>query len=231
MGGFHQNDNRLADENPPVCLYAGSTVLKPIEIPPLKIVLAHGVEDARTGLYEALRKLRYEEVYSCNTGRELIALAKEHTPDLIISGVDMPDIDGVSALVEISETLKIPAIIVTQERSLEVVQRALEDHVMAYLLEPVNVEEILPTIYLVLRRFEQFQDLRQENESLKQALADRKVIERAKGVLMKQGGIDEETAYKRLRRMATDSRIRMVEAAEKVLSVLALLEPDPCGQA
>lgn len=200
-------------------------VLKTAEIPSLKIVLAHGVEDARTVLYQTLVKLREESVYCCATGHELMALVKEHTPDLIITGVDLPDVDGVTALLEISQTRKIPAIVVTQQHSLEIVQRALEDHVMAYLLEPVNVEEILPTIFLVLRRFEQFQELEQENESLKQALADRKVIERAKGALMKHADIDEETAYKRLRRMATDSRMKMAEAAERVLSVLALLEP------
>jgi response regulator NasT len=192
----------------------------------LKILLAHGTEDARTVLREALIKLRYHDVHACSSGRELIRLVDEHQPDLIITGIDLPDLDGVAALIEISGRHKIPAIVVTQQHSLELVQRALEDHVMAYLLEPVNVEEILPTIYLVLRRFEQFQELQQENESLKQALADRKIIERAKGALMKQAGIDEENAYKRLRRMATDNRIRMADAAEQILAVIGLMEPE-----
>ncbi len=198
---------------------------KSTDLPSLRIILAHGIEDARTVLYEALTKLQCQEIHSCRSGKDLMALCREHSPDLIVTGVDLPDVDGVAALIEISQTQKIPAIVVTQERSLETVQRALEDHVMAYLIEPVNVAELVPTIYLVLRRFEQFQELEQENESLKQALTDRKLIERAKGALMKQGSIDEDTAYKRLRRMATDHRIRMAEAAERVLSVLALLEP------
>ncbi len=195
------------------------------EIPALKVILAHGIEDARIVLREALHKLRYEDLCVCASGPELIAMAKEHSPDLIITGVDLPGLDGIAALIEISKTHKIPAIVVTQQRSLELVQRALEDHVMAYLLEPVNVDEITPTIYLVLRRFEQFQELQQENESLKQALADRKLIERAKGALMKHAAIEEEDAYKRLRRMATDNRIRMAEAAERVLAVIEMIEP------
>lgn len=197
------------------------------DVPSLKILLAHGVEDARTVLREALIKLRYHDVRVCSSGRELMHAVDELQPDLIITGVDLADLNGVEALVEISERVKIPAIVVTQQASLELVQRALEDHVMAYLLEPVNIEELLPTIYLVLRRFEQFQELEQENESLKQALADRKVIDRAKGALMKQAGIDEETAYKRVRRMATDNRIRMAEAAERILAVIELMEPAP----
>ncbi len=221
---FDQNSRRAPDF-PPYPSVAGLSHLKNPDLPPLKIVVAHGVEDARTVLHTALLQLRHEDVLACTSGRELIQLSKDHSPDLIITGVDLPDVDGVAALIEISQTQKIPAIVVTQQSSLELVERALEDHVMAYLLEPVNVEEILPTIYLVLRRFEQFQELEQENESLKQALADRKVIERAKGVLMRHATIDEETAYKRLRRLATDNRMKMVEAAERVISVLALLEP------
>jgi AmiR/NasT family two-component response regulator len=191
---------------------------------PLKIVLAHGLEDARTLLYQTLQKLRYDQIRACHTGRDLVSLVKADPPDLIITGVDLPDQDGIAALLEISETIKIPAIVVTQQRTLDVVERALEDHVMAYLLEPVNVEEIMPTIYLVLRRFEQFQELERENESLKQALADRKVIERAKGSLMKFGQYDEEVAYKRLRRYATDNRMKLAEAADRVLNVFTLLD-------
>ncbi|MBI1348233.1 ANTAR domain-containing protein [bacterium] len=195
------------------------------DIPALKVVLAHGIADAREALHQTMAQLKYEDVWLCSTGRELIDLAREKSPDLIFTGVDLPDIDGPSALIEISRTHTIPAIVITQQRSLDLVQKALEDHVMAYLLEPIKTEEILPTIYLVLRRFEQFQELQQENESLKQALSDRKIIEKAKGVLMKRANIDEETAYKRLRRMATDRRMKMVQAAEQILSVDEILEP------
>lgn len=197
----------------------------------LNIVLAHGVEDARTMLYQALTTLRHDQIRSCGSGKAMIELVNAEPPDLIITGVDLPDQDGVTALLEISETHKIPAIVVTQQRTLENVQRALEDHVMAYLLEPIEVEEILPTIFLVLRRFEQFQELEQENESLKQALTDRKIIERAKGALMKQAGIDEETAYRRLRRYATDNRMKLAEAADRVISVMSLFEVPPVEEA
>jgi response regulator NasT len=182
-------------------------------------------------LYQALTTLRHDQIRSCSSGKAMIELVKEEPPDLIITGVDLPDQDGVTALLEISETHKIPAIVVTQQRTLENVQRALEDHVMAYLLEPIEVEEILPTIFLVLRRFEQFQELEQENESLKQALTDRKIIERAKGALMKQAGIDEETAYRRLRRYATDNRMKLAEAADRVISVMSLFEVPPVEEA
>jgi AmiR/NasT family two-component response regulator len=194
------------------------------EIPPLKVLLAHGNAAVRETITEALRRLKHEDIRMGQSGKDLVRQALESPPDLIITGVELAEQDGVSALLEISEQATIPAIIVTQQRSLEVVERALADHVMAYLLEPIQAAEILPTIYLVWLRFEQFEDLRKEVESLKQALGDRKLIERAKGVLMRRANVDEETAYKRLRRMATDHRIRMSEAAERVLSVDTLLE-------
>lgn len=191
--------------------------------PPLKIALAHGMADAREVIHAALVLAEYEDIWICQTAAELIATTIEREPDLIITGVDLPDMDGPTALIEISKSRTIPAIIVTRLQSLELVQRALEDHVMAYMIEPVKPEEIVPTILLVTRRFEQFKELEAENQSLKQALSDRKVIERAKGVLMKQRGLDEEAAYKQLRRQATDNRIRMVEAAEYLLADERLL--------
>ncbi|MEZ6066526.1 MAG: ANTAR domain-containing protein [Planctomycetaceae bacterium] len=192
----------------------------------LNIIVAHGLEDARDVLSKTLRALKYEQVRVCTRGHELIATAQADPPDLIIAGVDLPDMDGPTALIEISREVTVPAIVVTQQRSLDIVQKALEDHVMAYLIEPIKSAEILPTIYLVLKRFEQFQELQAENESLKQALAERKLIDRAKGILMKRAGIDEETAYKRLRRLATNNRIRMAEAANRVMSVDDVFDPD-----
>lgn len=185
---------------------------------PLRVLLAHGERDARDALHKILRELRQDEVQICDSGRALIDAALENEPHLIVTGIDLPEVDGLTALLQISEQITIPAIVVTKQNSLEAVEKALQDHVLAYLLEPLRTEEILPTIYLVLRRFEEFQELRQEVESLKQALGDRKLIERAKGMLMQRSSLDEATAYKRLRRFATDHRIRLVQAADRILS-------------
>jgi AmiR/NasT family two-component response regulator len=185
----------------------------------LQVLLAHGDPHQRAMLKKALVELGHEVVCECDSAQELseFALAAK-TPDLIVSGVDLRGGDGVQALVRISETVAVPAIIVTQRTSLEIVERAILDHVMAYLIEPVEAHEIKPTIHLVLRRFEQFQELQAEVESLRQALSERKTIERAKGVLMNRDDIDEDAAYKKLRRMATDSRIRLFDAAQSLLA-------------
>lgn len=195
------------------------------EIASLKVLLAYGETDARSALQTVLTQLGSSNVLICDSGRMLIAEALRFQPDLIITGIDLPELDGVSALLQISEHLRVPAIIITQQAALEQVERALDDHVMAYLLEPLRIDDLLPTVHLVLRRFREFQELHTEVTTLRQALDDRKVIERAKGQLMKQADLDEDAAYKRLRRVATDNRIRLVEAAEWVLDVDQQIAP------
>jgi response regulator NasT len=183
----------------------------------LQILLAHGNRAQRDVLEKAFQELEHDVVEVCLGAKEMIERATSHKPDLIVTGVDLPDMDGISALVEISKVVAIPAIVVTSRSSLELVQRAMLDHVMAYLIEPVEKEEIKPTIFLVLRRFEQFQEMQVEVDNLRQALVERKVVERAKGVLMRREDIDEDAAYKKLRRSATDRRIRLIDVAQEVL--------------
>ncbi len=187
----------------------------------MKVLIAHREQTIRTVLQESLASLHHEVVKLCSTAQELVFEATQsERADLIFTGVDLPDGDGITALLEISATTAIPAVVVTPQRSLGIVEKALRDHVMAFLIEPIEKEEILPTIYLVLRRFEQFEELRRENADLKQALEDRKIIERAKGVLMSRGSLDEEAAYAKLRRIATDHRVKLVVAAKSVLDRL-----------
>jgi response regulator NasT len=183
----------------------------------LKTLLAHAKPEQRARLRTALIELGHEVVCDCDSCTDLVSCVQSSPPDLIVTGVDLVDGDGIQTLVGLGDQFAIPAIVVTQRTSLQVVERAMLDHVMAYLIEPVEVREVKPTIHLVLKRFEQFQELQSEVDSLRAALNDRKVIERAKGLLMKQEEIDEDAAYKKLRRMATDGRTRMIEVAQRIL--------------
>jgi response regulator NasT len=183
----------------------------------LKTLLAHTNPDQRAQLKTALTELGHEVICDCDSCDAIVSTVHSAAPDLIVTGVDLADGDGIQTLVHLGDEYSIPAIVVTKRTSLEVVERAMLDHVMAYLVEPVEVREVKPTIHLVLKRFEEFQELQNEVETLRGALNDRKVIERAKGLVMKQDGIDEDAAYKKLRRMATDGRIRMIEVAQTLL--------------
>src|SRR5258708_11256346 len=103
----------------------------------------------------------------------------------------MPDMDGLEAAVALYDDTAIPVILVSAYHDAELIARAEADHILAYLVKPIKTADLEPAIGLAMRRFAQFQALRQETTDLRQALADRKIIERAKGTLMKRAGLDE----------------------------------------
>ena len=119
-------------------------------------------------------------------------------PDLVITDIKMPDMDGIDAATQIYRERPIPVILVSAYHDPEFIRRAEADHILAYLVKPIKQADLEPAIALAMRRFEQFQALRKEAADLRQALEDRKVIERAKGILMKKAGLDEHDAFRRL---------------------------------
>lgn len=185
--------------------------------PSLDILVAHGDDDLRDILVSTLGTMSHRVIAQVATGRELVAEARERDPDLIISNVELRDMDGIDALIEISRHAPKPSVILAQKEHMDKVEKALEDHVMAYLVEPVTQDDLRPTIYLVRRRFEQFRELQSKVDTLEEALAARKTVEKAKGILMRTKGLDEESAYRTLRKMANDRRKKIAEVAEAVL--------------
>ena len=109
-------------------------------------------------------------------------------------------------------------ILVSAHRDVSLIERADLDHIMAYLVKPIKQVDLGPSIAIAVRRFEQFAELRQEATDLRQALADRKVIERAKGLLMKKAGLDESDAFRRLQKLASDKNRKLVEFASMLLT-------------
>ncbi|MCA8988656.1 MAG: ANTAR domain-containing protein [Planctomycetaceae bacterium] len=172
----------------------------------MNIYLCYGDDKKRPVLEEMIRALDHLVGFSTALGRSLIDACRETPPDLLISAVDLPDMNGIDALIECSQPDPIPAIIVSRNSSEERVLHALEDHVMAYLTEPISMEDLEPSIILVNNRFAEFKRLYQENQELKAALESRKWVERAKGILMMNKELSEADAYRMLQRMATDRR-------------------------
>ena len=146
-------------------------------------------------------------------------------PDLVITDIKMPDMDGIDAAAEIYRQRPIPVILVSAFHEPEFIRRAEADHILAYLVKPIKQADLEPAIGIALRRFEQFQALRKETTDLKQALEDRKVIEKAKGVLMKKTGLDEHDAFRRLQKLASDKNRKLVDIAQIILTAEEALEP------
>lgn len=184
----------------------------------LEIVLAHYDDATRRRLEQLIEQLGYKVAGVCQSTSELLAACHPEPPDLIVSSMMLDDGACIDTLIQISEIDPTPAIIVTPRESLREVEEALKDHVMAYLVEPIEDSEFKATIYLVCERFRQFEELREENEDLKQALSERKVVERAKGILMSSHDLSEEDAYRKLQKLAQSKRTRLVEVAQAVVT-------------
>jgi response regulator NasT len=136
----------------------------------------------------------------------------------------MPDGDGLSVAKQFAMEHFTPVIIVTAFHDSAVLKQATDTHVFAYLVKPIERAHLEAALAMAWTRFEQFQRLREETDSLRQALEDRKVIERAKGILMKQGGLEEEEAFRRLQKLARNENKKLAEIARMIVLAQRALE-------
>jgi response regulator NasT len=138
--------------------------------------------------------------------------------------VNMPEMNGIEAASEIRGLCPTPVVLITASDDTAVINRAIEAGAMAYLVKPVRYEELLPAIELAILRFKEqkaLAELKKENEGLKDALKARKLIEKAKGILMQKERLSEDEAFTRLRRISMDRRKSMTEIAEIVIGAFA----------
>jgi response regulator NasT len=191
----------------------------------LKIVVADDELDMREYLQTILPCFGHSVVAVASTGRELIDKCRETKPDLVITDIKMPDMDGIDAAKQIYKDFPLPVILVSAYHDEELVSRAEEDHVLAFLVKPIKQADLEPAIAIAMRRFEQFQALHKEAADLRQALEDRKQIEKAKGLLMKRAGLDEHDAFRRLQRLASERNRKLVEIATMILTADEAFQP------
>lgn len=184
----------------------------------LRIAVADDEQDVRDYYQRVLPRLGHQLVGVASNGRELVDLCRSLRPDLIIADIKMPEMDGIEAAEEISREGPIPTILVSAYHRPQLFERARGDHVLAYLVKPTKQADLEAAIAIAMQRFGQFQALRKESADRGLALEERKVIERAKGLLMKRHGLDEEEAYLRLRRTARDRNAKLAEIARQVIA-------------
>jgi response regulator NasT len=191
----------------------------------LRIVIADDELDTREFLSESLSRMGHAVVAAVQDGRQLVAACQDTSPDLVITDIRMPHMDGLDAAAAIYKQRPVPIIVVTAHHDREFVQRASERHVLGFLVKPIKEVDLPPAVAIVRQRFEEFETLKAENESLAQALEDRKVIERAKGILMKQAQLDEPDAFRRLQKLARDQRKRLADVARMIVLSAEALKP------
>ncbi len=180
----------------------------------LRIAVADDEQDMRDYFRVGLKRLGHEVIAVAQNGRELVELCRATQPDLVITDIKMPELDGIDAAAAIYRERPVPVILVSAYHDAALIERAEADHILGYLVKPIKQGDLEPVIALALRRFEQFEALRQEAADLRQALDDRKVIERAKGILLRRGPLDEQEAFRRLQQLAREKSRKLVEIAQ-----------------
>jgi response regulator NasT len=190
----------------------------------LKILVAEDETIIRLDLKDLLERAGFEVVAEARDGEEAVELARSARPDLALMDVRMPKLDGIEAARRILDERPIPIVMLTAYGQEELVARAAEAGVFGYLVKPFREQDLLPAIHTARARHEELQALREEAESLAEALAARKVIERAKGLLMEKEGLSEKDAFDRLRRASQASQRPLKVIAEAVVATLGVDE-------
>jgi response regulator NasT len=191
----------------------------------LQIAVGDDEPDVREYFQKILPLLGHRVVAAAGDGRELVECCRRLHPDLVITDIKMPDMDGIDAAAQIYRDGPIPVILVSAHHDPEFIRRAEADHILAYLVKPIKQSDLEPAIAIAMRRFEQFQALRKEAADLRQALEDRKVIEKAKGLLMKKAGLGEHDAFRRLQKLASDKNKKLIEIARMILTAEEAFNP------
>jgi response regulator NasT len=184
----------------------------------LRIAVADDELDVRDYYQRILPRLGHQLVSIAQTGRELVEQCRALRPDLVITDIKMPDMDGIDAAEAIYQNEPVPVILVSAYHRPQLFERARSDHILAYLVKPTKQADLEAAIAIARRRFAQFQALRKESADQKQALENRKIVERAKGLLMKKAGLDEDEAFRRLRKLARDRNQKLVDVARVILA-------------
>jgi response regulator NasT len=188
----------------------------------VRILVAEDEALIRMDLVEMLQEAGYEVVAQATNGEEAIALAIEHQPDLAILDVKMPVLDGISAAEKIISIA--PVLMLTAFSQKELVDRARDAGVMAYVVKPFTIGDLVPAIEIAISRHSQMKSLAEEVADLHERLETRKIIDRAKGILMKALNLSEPEAFSWIQRAAMDRRLTMKEVANAVISPEAALD-------
>lgn len=188
----------------------------------VRILVAEDEALIRMDLIEMLQEAGYNVCAEATNGEEAIALATEHKPDLCILDVKMPVLDGISAAEKIISIA--PVLMLTAFSQRELVERARDAGVMAYVVKPFSIGDLIPAIEIAISRHTQMKSLADEVADLHERLETRKIIDRAKGILMKALNLSEPEAFSWIQRAAMDRRLTMKEVAMAVISPEAALD-------
>jgi len=190
----------------------------------LRVLLVDDTPGRASALKAALSAMEGVEVAcTLESPMELLGEVARHRPDIVLIDTDSPSRDVLEQLAAVSGSAPRPVVLFTEDGQDDVIRSALRAGVSAYIVDGIAAGRLDPIMRVAMERFEADQALRAELEDTRSRLADRKLVEKAKGILMKHRGLDEDAAYSALRSLAMERGVRIGEAARQVIDVAALL--------
>ncbi|NLD73842.1 MAG: response regulator [Chloroflexi bacterium] len=183
----------------------------------IRVVIADDESVITMDLREMLTNLGYLVVGEAGDGRSAVNLARELRPDLVLMDIKMPDLDGIEAARILTEERIAPTVLLTAFSQRDLVERAKEAGVVGYLVKPIQEADLAPAIEVALSRFAEFRELEKEVDDLQDQLETRKLVDRAKGILMDSQGLSEADAFRRIQKMSMNTRKSMKEIAQAVI--------------
>ncbi len=184
---------------------------------PIRIVLADDESIIRMDLKEMLSSLGYAVVGEASEGESAVNLARELRPDLVILDIKMPGMDGIDAARVLTGERIAPVLLLTAYSEKDLVERAKEAGVVGYVVKPFQEADLAPAIEVAMARYREFQTIERDLVDLQDTLETRKLVERAKGLLMDTQGLKEADAFRRIQRLSMNTRKTMREVAEAIL--------------
>jgi AmiR/NasT family two-component response regulator len=182
-----------------------------------RVVVADDEPITRQDVVEMLTSLDYVVVGDVGDGRSAVNLARELKPDVIVMDIKMPILDGIDAARILTEEDICPVLLLTAYHDKELVDRAREAGVTAYLVKPFRESDLSPAIEVALARFQEFREMKKQLADLKDTLETRKLVDRAKGILMDTQGLTEADAFRRIQKMSMDTRRAMKDIAQAIV--------------
>ena len=191
-----------------------------------RVVIADDESIIRMDLREMLTNLGYLVVGEAGDGRSAVNQARELRPDVVIMDIKMPDMDGIEAARILTQERIAPVVLLTAFSQRDLVERAKEAGVVGYLVKPFRESDLGPAIEVALARFSEFRALEKEVADLQETLETRKLVDRAKGILMDTQGLSEADAFRKIQKMSMNTRKPMKEIAEAIILAREAQSPD-----
>jgi two-component system, response regulator PdtaR len=182
-----------------------------------RVIIADDESVIRADLREMLTNLGYLVIGEVGDGQSAVNVARELKPDVVIMDIKMPDLDGIEAAKILTQEKVAPVLLLTAYSQRDLIDRAKEAGVVGYLVKPFREQEIVPAIEIALERFKEFRELEKEVGNLRETLETRKIVDRAKGLLMDEQGLTEAESFRKIQKMSMNTRKPMKEIAEAII--------------